>query len=102
MQPARADDSTSPLIPESGGPAPPAGPRPTPVATTGPAGVPDRGTAQWPVGMENPADPLLGCLLAIAALYERPTSPDALIAGLPVSERGLDPDLFVRAAERIN
>lgn len=57
---------------------------------------------QWPIGSENPADALLGCLLAVAKIFERPTSGEALTAGLPVPDSGLDPDLFIRAAERID
>ncbi|MEM7016814.1 MAG: type I secretion system permease/ATPase [Pseudomonadota bacterium] len=45
--------------------------------------------------------PLLRCLLALARHYERPTSAEALLAGLPAAE-SLTPDLFIRAAEKID
>lgn len=45
-------------------------------------------------------DPLLGCLVALTHLLERPTSAQALTAGLPLVGGRLTPDLFPRAAER--
>jgi ATP-binding cassette, subfamily C, bacterial LapB len=45
-------------------------------------------------------DPLLGCLVQITAQLGKPESPEALTAGLPVPDRGLTPELFVRAASR--
>lgn len=45
-------------------------------------------------------DPLLGCLVTLTHLLERPASPQALIAGLPLANGLLTPDLFPRAAER--
>src|SRR5262249_55850416 len=76
---------------------------PVPAGVTAPLpAAPAPAAPQWPVGRESPSDALLGCLLAIAKLYERPTSAEALTAGLPVPESGLDPDLFIRAAERID
>jgi ATP-binding cassette subfamily C protein LapB len=52
---------------------------------------PDGGTAD---------DPLLGSLVALARLLERPTSAEALTAGLPLAEGRLTPELFPRAAAR--
>lgn len=45
-------------------------------------------------------DPLLGCLVALSHLLERPASAQALTAGLPLVNGLLTPDLFPRAAER--
>ena len=45
-------------------------------------------------------EPLLGCLVLIAANYGRNLNPDSLIAGLPTGAGGMDPATFVRAAER--
>jgi ATP-binding cassette, subfamily C, bacterial LapB len=45
-------------------------------------------------------DALARCLSHVARLHGKPGSPEALVAGLPVPETGLTPELFVRAAER--
>jgi ATP-binding cassette subfamily C protein LapB len=45
-------------------------------------------------------DPLLMCLVALSQLLERPTSAEALKAGLPLDHGRLTPDLAIRAAER--
>lgn len=45
-------------------------------------------------------DPLLGCLLTIARLMDRPCAPEALLAGLPLVNNRLTPALFVKAARR--
>ena len=45
-------------------------------------------------------DPLLFCLVALTQLLERPASPEALKAGLPLEDGRLTPDLAVRAAAR--
>jgi ATP-binding cassette, subfamily C, bacterial LapB len=45
-------------------------------------------------------DPLLICLVTLAQLLERPTSAEALKAGLPLDRGRLTPDLAIRAAER--
>jgi ATP-binding cassette subfamily C protein LapB len=45
-------------------------------------------------------DPLLGSLVALTHLLERPSSAKALTAGLPLVDGLLTPDLFPRAAER--
>lgn len=47
-----------------------------------------------------PADPLARCLAHVVRHHGSPSSPDALISGLPIPETGLTPELFVRAAER--
>ena len=54
--------------------------------------IPDRGSTH--------DDPLLGCLLALTRIEQRPHSADALIAGLPLVDNRLNPELFVRAAKR--
>jgi ATP-binding cassette, subfamily C, bacterial LapB len=46
-------------------------------------------------------DPLLRCLVALASYHDRPVAPEALIAGLPLPEGRLTPNLFARAAQRI-
>lgn len=46
------------------------------------------------------ADPLLECLLVLARQHERPCTPDALVAGLPLEDHRLTPSLFARAASR--
>ena len=43
-------------------------------------------------------DPLLAALVQISRLLGRPSSPDALTAGLPMSAEDMTPELFVRAA----
>jgi ATP-binding cassette subfamily C protein LapB len=45
-------------------------------------------------------DPLLDCLVELTRIYARPTTPSALIAGLPIGKNGLTPSLFQRAADR--
>ncbi len=45
-------------------------------------------------------DPLLECLALIVGLHGRPLSPEALKAGLPVTDAPITPALFIRAAER--
>ncbi|WP_235528093.1 type I secretion system permease/ATPase [Candidatus Berkiella cookevillensis] len=45
-------------------------------------------------------DPLLGCLMILTRLEHNPFSPEALIAGLPLVENKLTPELFIRASER--
>ncbi|WP_175748258.1 type I secretion system permease/ATPase [Burkholderia ambifaria] len=49
-------------------------------------------------GIED--DPLLGCLLVLTRLFDRPVGVDTLVAGLPLAGRRLTPALFVRAAAR--
>jgi ATP-binding cassette subfamily C protein LapB len=58
---------------------------------------------QWQFSADTsaPYDPLLGCLLALAKLNNRPTSAQALTAGLPLVENKLTPELFKRAAARV-
>src|SRR5882724_11281820 len=109
MQPARAANALTPQqaegdsqgASESQASVPAAMPA-APVHSSLPATPAAAGPPQWSVGRESPSDALLGCLLAVAKLYERPTSAEALTAGLPVPESGIDPDLFIRAAERID
>jgi len=45
-------------------------------------------------------DPLLGCLVALTRLEHNPFSPETLIAGLPLVDNKLTPELFIRAAAR--
>lgn len=45
-------------------------------------------------------DPLLGCLVVLTRLEHNPFSPETLIAGLPLVDNKLTPELFIRAAAR--
>ena len=45
-------------------------------------------------------DALAECLAQVTRLFGHPSTSDALLAGLPVDETGLTPDIFMRAAER--
>ncbi|HTJ96898.1 MAG TPA: type I secretion system permease/ATPase [Rhodocyclaceae bacterium] len=45
-------------------------------------------------------DPLLDCLVELTRIHGRPSTHAALIAGLPVTDEGLTPSLFSRAAVR--
>lgn len=70
-------------------------------AATAPAASPGA-PAEWQVRRPDATvdDPLLGCLVALAQLMERPVSAQALTAGLPLVGGLLTPDLFPRAAEK--
>lgn len=70
------------------------------VAVDGPAA--GRAAGEWLIRRPDSAvdDPLLGCLVALTHLLERPTSAQALTAGLPLVNGLLTPELFARAAER--
>lgn len=46
-------------------------------------------------------DPLLSCLMMLAQREHRHCSPTSLIAGLPLVDNHLTPELFVRAASRV-
>jgi ATP-binding cassette subfamily C protein LapB len=56
----------------------------------------------WRLGASAGAadDPLLGALVALTQLLERPTTAEALKAGLPLEDGRLTPELCVRAAAR--
>lgn len=45
--------------------------------------------------------PLLNCLVALIRLHNKPVSADTLIAGLPLVDHCLTPELFIRAASRV-
>ncbi|HKY69799.1 MAG TPA: cysteine peptidase family C39 domain-containing protein, partial [Gammaproteobacteria bacterium] len=45
-------------------------------------------------------DPLLGCLVILTRMEHNPFSPETLIAGLPLVDNKLTPELFVRASAR--
>ncbi|GAH09429.1 unnamed protein product, partial [marine sediment metagenome] len=47
-----------------------------------------------------PDDPLLGCLLTLTKIYNKPASAQVLTTGLPLVNHRLTPDLFKRAAAR--
>lgn len=62
-----------------------------------------RAAAPWelpPTSHHLEGDPLLGCLLILTRLYDRPMGSDALVAGLPLVDQRLTPELFIRAAAR--
>ncbi len=75
---------------------------PQPGATEEAANSPTAARGEWLIRRPDSAvdDPLLGCLVVLAHLLERPASPQALTAGLPLVNGILTPDLFPRAAER--
>jgi len=47
-------------------------------------------------------DPLLECLLILTKLHHSPRTADELIAGLPLVNEKLTPELFSRATKRAN
>lgn len=51
---------------------------------------------------QMPFDPLLGCLVVLTKHFDNPYSEHALIAGLPLVEHKLTPELFIRAGEKAN
>ncbi|HFA59346.1 MAG TPA: hypothetical protein ENJ83_01510, partial [Rhodospirillales bacterium] len=70
-------------------------------AGDGPRAVPPRpAPAIGAPAAEPPRDPLAESLALLARLLERPVSPTALTAGLPLVEGRLTPALAVRAAAR--
>jgi ATP-binding cassette, subfamily C, bacterial LapB len=56
---------------------------------------------QWQTTPADLDDPLLGCLVTITSLFDRPFSGTAFKAGLPLVNGRLTPELFVRAAARV-
>lgn len=58
--------------------------------------------SQWTVGANSqlPFDPLLECLKVVARHYEKHTTTESLINGLPLDNHRLTPDIFSRAAKR--
>jgi ATP-binding cassette, subfamily C, bacterial LapB len=58
--------------------------------------------AAWrlPTDAAGADDALLACLVILTSLLERPTSAEALKAGLPLADGRLTPELAVRAVER--
>ncbi|MBK4733834.1 type I secretion system permease/ATPase [Noviherbaspirillum pedocola] len=63
--------------------------------------VDEDGAWDLPPAASMADDPLLGCLLALTRLHNKPVSADTLTAGLPLVDHGLTPALFIRAAQRI-
>lgn len=55
---------------------------------------------QMKIGSVSIDDPLLGCLVILTKMEHRPFSKDSLIAGLPLVDNKLTPELFIRAAKR--
>lgn len=62
----------------------------------------DDAEPQWkvPPAHHIAHDPLLGCLVVLTRLQHNPFSPETLIAGLPLVDNKLTPELFIRAAAR--
>ena len=58
------------------------------------------GAWETPPSLRRNFDPLVECLLVIARHHERPTTHDALVAGLPLEDHQLTPAIFARAASR--
>ena len=56
----------------------------------------------WPLQADRMAIrmPLVDSLRLLAGHYGRRTSNDALVAGMPIPNKGITPSLFIRAAER--
>lgn len=50
----------------------------------------------------SPHDSLLECLVILSSLYQRPATAASLKVGLPLQEKKFTPELFKRAANRIN
>lgn len=61
---------------------------------------PEEARWQIPAAHHIAHDPLLGCLVVLTRLEHNPFSPETLIAGLPLVDNKLTPDLFIRAAAR--
>ena len=53
-----------------------------------------------PPDASHRCDPLLDCLVQITGLLGKPWSAESLIAGLPVADDGMSPEIFIRAAQR--
>ena len=62
----------------------------------------DKKPDEWevPASYHISHDPLLGCLIILTRLEHNPFSPESLIAGLPLVDNRLTPQLFIRAADR--
>ena len=60
--------------------------------------------ADWDISQSEPLidDPLLACLALCTKLFNKPLTAAQLMAGLPVINSQMTPDLFVRAAARAN
>ena len=59
-------------------------------------------TESWQITTDSDSfdDPLLDCLVILSSVYERPTTPIALRAGLPLVDNRLTVELVPRAARR--
>ncbi|GAG53865.1 unnamed protein product, partial [marine sediment metagenome] len=59
-------------------------------------------SSDWNVSSkeQTPFDPLLNCLVFLTKHFDRPCSTQTLTAGLPLENNKLNPELFVRAADR--
>jgi len=52
--------------------------------------------------MTRPVDPLLACLVYLTKCFGHAKSREAIIAGLPYSQKGMGAELFCEAAEKMN
>ena len=60
----------------------------------------DTNSSQNESVVKAPHDPLLSCLLTVTRRLTKPYSAQTLVAGLPLVNHKLTPELFIRAAER--
>lgn len=75
-----------------------------PTINTGQQQVAPQAPAGPPAEYSGPVlreDPLLSCLVILTRIFSNPRSPAAIAHGLPISDEGLTPELFLRAADRI-
>ncbi len=62
--------------------------------------IPEEDMWEIPPAHHISHDPLLGCLIILTRLEHNPFSPETLIAGLPLLNNKLTPELFIRASAR--
>ena len=64
---------------------------------------PDVAASKWHKHLEKleTVDPLVDCLVSLSKHFDNPYSADGIRAGLPISDQGMTPELFMRAAKRV-
>lgn len=64
---------------------------------------PDAAASKWHKHLEKleTVDPLVDCLVSLSKHFDNPYSADGIRAGLPISDQGMTPELFMRAAKRV-
>ncbi|WP_323133261.1 type I secretion system permease/ATPase [Marinomonas communis] len=62
-----------------------------------------KGSSKWHKHLEKleTVDPLVDCLVSLSKHFDNPYTADGIRAGLPISDQGMTPELFMRAAKRI-